>query len=196
LKRDATASWDEIRRLLDDPYVVLDTETTGLLAPEMVSVAVVDDNGETLLHEIVRPAKPIDPGASRVSGLTAEAVADRPEFPSIEPRLTELLTGRRVVIYNAAFDTQVLANTYARYGFELPAFSTWCAMKWFAQLNGEWDQRRRAYRWQSLATAAAYFGVSQARAHDALDDCRTTWKILQEALHRSGERVVGMDPLF
>ena len=196
MKSNHAESWDAIRHLQSEPYIILDTETTGLLAPEMVSVAVVDDYGRSMLHEVVRPGKPIDPAASRISGLTDAAVADRPEFPAIESMLTDLISDRRVVIYNAAFDTKVLANTYARYGFELPSFRPWCAMEWFAVLNGEWDSQRQSYRWQSLAKAAAYFGIDQAQAHDALDDCLTTWRVLQEAMRRSGDRVAGMDPLF
>jgi DNA polymerase-3 subunit epsilon len=189
-------AWEEIRFLLEAPYVVLDTETTGLLSPELVSIAIVDDRGRPLMHEFVHPAKPIEPEASRVTGLTMEAVAGNAEFPAIAPRVSEALAGMRVAIYNAAYDTQVLRNTYARYGLTVPDFTPWCAMEWFARLNGEWDERRGTYAWQPLAKAAAFFGLSAENAHDALGDSLTTWRILQEAFRRAGLRVGGMDSLF
>jgi len=181
MDRNLAALHNRLRTLVKEPFVVLDTETTGLVAPELVSVAVLDSHGRTILDEVVRPAKPIDPDAGRISGLTDAVVADRPEFPEIEAALSAALRGRVVVIYNAAFDTKVLANTYARYGFGLPEFTAWCAMEWFAELNGDWDTIRQAFRWQSLAAAAAHFGISQAQAHNALDDCRTTLRVVQSA---------------
>lgn len=188
--------WEELRVLLDEPYVVLDTETTGLLDPEMVSVALVDHRGEQVLHEFVKPAKPIEPGASRITGITDAAVADKPAFPAIEPVLSSALAHKLVVIYNAAYDVKVLKNTYARYGLSLPEHRTWCAMEWFARLNGEWNELRGSYVWKSLAKAASYFGVENPSAHDALADCQTTWKVLQEGLRRAGLRESGMDRLF
>ncbi len=181
---------------MDDRFVILDTETTGLLAPELVTIAIVDHGGETLLAEAVRPAKAIEPEASRISGITLESVADQPEFPAIAADVSRTLAGRRVVIYNAPYDTQVLRNTYARYGLEVPPFQPWCAMEWFARLYGEWDEGRGTYRWQPLSKAAAYFGVAQGAAHNAVADCLTTWRILEEAFRRSGLRVRGMEPLL
>ncbi len=181
---------------MDERFVILDTETTGLLAPELVSIAVVDHRGRTVLSQTVRPAKPIEPEASRISGLTMASVADRPEFPAVAADVSQALDGRLVVIYNAAYDTQVLRNTYARYGSAVPAFRPWCAMEWFARLYGEWDEGRGAYVWQSLSKAATYFGVAQEPAHNAVADCLTTWKVLQEAFRRSGLRVPGMEPLL
>lgn len=188
--------WKDLRALLDKPYVVLDTETTGLLDPEIVSIAILSHSGETIVNRFVRPTKPIDPEATKVSGIDASTVADAPPFSAIESAVSSALTGKLVVIYNADFDTAALRNTYARYGLTLPSFETWCAMKWFARVYGDWNERRRDYAWKPLAQAAEYFGVPQAAAHDALDDTLTTWRILQAATQRAGESIPGMRPLF
>jgi len=189
-------AWDELRSLAARPFVILDTETTGLTAPEVVSIAIVDDQGRPLLHEIVRPAKPIEPGATRVTGFRAEDLVQRPAFPAIAPAVAEAVRGKCVVIFNAAYDLAVLENTHRRYGLALPEFEPWCAMQWFARIYGQWDAERAAYVWQSLAKAAEFFRVGAHGAHDALADCLTTWAILREAFRRSGVRVLGMDALL
>jgi len=197
LHPDATPdAWGELCRLVAEPFVVLDTETTGLLAPEVVSIAVVDDRGRPLLHELVRPEKLIEPGAARLTGLCLEALEGKPSFLEIAPSVADAIRGRRVVIYNVAYDVAVLRNTHRRYGLDMPTFEPWCAMEWFARLYGQWDPERNAFVWQSLTKAATFFGVRVESAHDALADCMTTWHILQEALRRSGLRRNGMDSLF
>ncbi len=187
----------EIRQMLaDKDYLVLDTETTGIVMPELVSIAVIDHRGRTVVDETIRPAKPIEPEASAVTGITNEMVRDRAEFPAIYEQLQAALGGRLVVIYNAAYDLRALANTCARYGLEIPKFRYWCAMEWFARLFGNWDDQRQAYVWQKLSVAAEYFEVEQKTAHTALADCLTTWRVLEAALLKSRQMQSYMDPLL
>ncbi len=192
----AADPWEDLRRLAEGPFLVLDTETTGLLAPEVVSIAVIDDRRQTLVHDTVCPAKPMELDAERLTGIRTADLAGRPAFDTIAPRVSAAIRGHRVVIYNADYDVQVLANTYRRYGLALPEFEPWCAMLWFARVYGQWDPARQAFVWQSLRKAAAYFGVEAAAEHDALADCQTTWSILRAGLERSGLRVAGMDALL
>lgn len=189
--------WNEIwQRLGGRDYLVLDTETTGLVAPELVSVAVVDNHGVTLLHELVRPGKAIEPTASAITGITNAMVQGRPEFPAIYPRLSELLTGKLVVIYNAHYDLKVLRNTCQRYGLQMPHFDHWCAMEWFARLYGRWDAVKQNYTWQKLSTAARHFGVKVDTAHDARGDAVTTWRIIEAALAVARAKRPPMRPLL
>jgi DNA polymerase-3 subunit epsilon len=183
-------SWSAICEALHGRrFVVLDTETTGLHRPEVVSIAVVASNGRVLLDERVRPGRPIEPGASRITGLTEADLVDRPEFPAIYRRLLAAVSGQRVVIYNAAYDLGVLENTCRRYGLLPPALDAWCAMEWYARLHGEWDAGRQSYRWQRLSTAAARFGVTAVAAHSALGDCRTTLAVVEAALDQAAQHI-------
>jgi len=182
LSADAISPWEELRAITQRPFLVLDTETTGLTKPEAVAVAVVDHTGTPRISRLVRPAKAIEPDASAITGIDAAAVAAEPEFPAIEAELTKLLANRDVAIYNAHYDTEVLRNTYRRYGLPEPAYRPWCVMKWFARVYGDWDPVREGFRWKPLRVAAEYFGVAQDSPHDALDDCLTTWRVLMAAL--------------
>lgn len=187
----------EILRALDgQDYVVLDTETTGLDSPEVVSVAVVDGHGKTLINELVHPAKPIEPGASRITGITDGMVRDRAEFPTIYERLREAISGKFVIIYNATYDLKVLRNTCLRYNLVMPRFESWCAMEWFAKVYGKWDSNRKNYTWQKLSTAAKYFRVQQTDAHDALGDCITTLWVIEAGLERARKLRPHMDLLL
>lgn len=193
----ATGPYEELRAVLEDrDYLVLDTETTGLDRPELVSLAVVDRRGETLFDERVRPGKPIEPGATALTGITNDAVRDAPSYPSLHERIVRLLAARRVIIYNAAFDLAVLANTARRYGLTEPKFAAWCAMRWFSRVYGQWDPVRSDYTWQRLAVAADYFGIAPGAAHDALGDCLTTWRFLEAALARARAAQPRMDRLL
>jgi DNA polymerase III epsilon subunit-like protein len=179
---ERVSPWEEVRAFARQPFVVLDTETTGLVDPEMVSVAVVSRSGQPLVHRLVKPGKPIEPDASRITGLDAAAVADALSFPAIEPELTAALSGRRVAIYNADYDAAVLRNAYARHRVPLPRYEPWCVMTWFARLFGEWDARHGDFVWKPLAVAADYFGVRKENPHNALEDALTTWRILDAAI--------------
>jgi len=188
---------NDILRALDGrEYLVLDTETTGLNDPELVSVAIIDNAGRVLIDELVRPGKPIEPGASRITGITNEAVMNCPEFPAIYKRLREAISRRLVVIYNAAYDLKVLRNTCRRYNLEMPQFDHWCAMEWFAQIYGKWDSYRQNFTWQKLSTAASYFAVKPQNAHNALVDCITTLQVVEAGLKRARELGPHMDLLL
>src|SRR5690349_16036603 len=93
--------------LADPSACLLDSETTSLEG-YLVQIAVIDMAGRTLLDTLVNPCAPISPEAQAIHGITAERVKDAPTFAEIEPRLRELLAGRRVIVYNAPFDIGIL----------------------------------------------------------------------------------------
>jgi hypothetical protein len=182
LARDRAEASTWARAVLADPTVaVLDTETTGLSHPRLVDISVLGIDGTILLDTLVNPGVPIPAQASAIHGITDADVATAPSFAELLPQLTNVLTGRRVVIYNASFDTRVLTTELDRYEHDLApravrdtrdtATHTWfaglrveCAMLQHARWAGQWHPYWRSYTWQPL----------DGGDHRALSDCYAT----------------------
>ena len=105
--RVAAIRWarDELTR---DDWVILDTETTGLHNAEIVEIAIVNHLAEPLLNTLVKPSISIPADVVAIHGIDDAMVADAPSFPEIYPQIVEVLEGKRVFIYNAAFDIKIL----------------------------------------------------------------------------------------
>ncbi|MEU5322972.1 exonuclease domain-containing protein [Streptomyces sp. NPDC021056] len=177
------AAW--AREVLADPdVVVLDTETTGLGDhARIVELAAYTVAGKTLLDTLVHPGEPIPEEASDIHGITDAWVATAPTFAEILPGLTEVLKGRRCLIYNASYDVGRLSHEltlhYRQTGHDDPeaAAKAWLkavhfedVMLPYSEWYGEWSDYWGEYAWQPL-----YGGD-----HRALGDCQAVVDRLRE----------------
>ncbi len=158
-------------------YAVVDVETTGLGRTDRVISAGVyrlDARGEVIDHwyTLVNPGR--DPGPVWIHGLTSAMLADAPTFPEIAEELSERLAGRVMVAHNALFDWNMISREYSRAGLRAPVEQRLCTMVLSRDLGLPLPNGK-------LATLAAYFGVQQRNAHNALDDAR----VLAEAFRPS-----------
>ena len=176
---DAAEAVTWARKLLARPadsWCILDTETTGLYDASVVQVAVLAPTGDVLLDTLVRPPIPIPADATRIHHITDAMVADAPTFAEVYPRLAEVVNGKRLVIYNVAFDWPLLELECARANLPmLQPRSRSCAMEWYAPYAGEWSDYHGEYRWQRLAGD-----------HSALGDCRAVLRLLQRVAADQG----------
>jgi DNA polymerase III epsilon subunit-like protein len=125
------------RSWLDEPWCIIDTETTGLTDPAVVELgAVIMHRGQVIDwgSEVYHPGRPIDPAASAVHGITIAMVAlaprldaasawsvvdpDAPPTPSPTTPLARIGTwarahgARTLVAYNGlGFDFELLAKS-------------------------------------------------------------------------------------
>src|SRR5688572_13974151 len=90
------------------PYVILDTETTGLEDGEIVQIAIVNHRREILLDTFVKPVNPIPRGAQAIHGISNEMVVNAPSWASVRDQVISLITGQNVVIYNATYDRKMM----------------------------------------------------------------------------------------
>jgi DNA polymerase III epsilon subunit-like protein len=171
-------------------FVVLDTETTGLNAgSEIVSIAIIDPDGHTLLDTLVHPVKSIPADATRIHGITNDMVKDAQGLPV--DTIHNLLDGRNVIVYNADYDMTMLYRSVRAAGLsdvDWEMLANWhCAMQTFAEIYGDWNDYHQSYRWQKLATACRYYEIPVEGAHGALADCQMTLKVCEAMLKHSRE---------
>lgn len=170
-----TVTWAQ--QILADPDTVfLDTETTGLDAfAEIIDIAVVDASGHVLLDTLVRPRRPIPAASSAIHGLYDDDVATAPGWDMVYNHLLPVVDGRRVVIYNASYDTRILRQCCGALALAMPRFRDECAMRRYAEFAGM--RERSGFRWHKLDAAAHRFGIPPG-GHRALADAETCRQVV------------------
>lgn len=159
-------------------FVILDTETTGLKFAEVLEIAIIDPQGNTLMNQRVKPYGNIEPGAIDVHGITLDDVKNEPRFNSVAGYIQTIITGKDVIVYNAKYDRHILHSSAEHAEMEKidwKSFSTWiCAMEAFSPIYGDWSTYHGNYKWKSLEVASRYYNVPVNNAHTALGDCLMT----------------------
>ncbi|MBY6091194.1 3'-5' exonuclease [Pseudooceanicola sp. 502str34] len=126
----ASISDTPLRQLI---YVVMDTETTGLIPmrDDIVQIGAIRIvNGQCVPGEVVDtlvdPARPIPPGATRVHGISNAMVHGAPTIPEAVARLHRFCRGAVIVAHNAPFDMAFLHRYGARQDlkFDHPVLDT------------------------------------------------------------------------
>jgi DNA polymerase III epsilon subunit family exonuclease len=170
------------RKLLSE-YVAFDTETTDR-DPEgcdVVELAAVKVRGGQVLdtfHTLVRPGRPVSPGAAAVHGYTDEDLRGQPAFAEVWPRFREFVGDLVLVAHNGhRFDIPVLQ----RQAGGLAGLASFDTLPLARSLFPTWGLR--------LADLAGRFGVETGRGHHALDDSRCLAgvfeRLQEERLRRS-----------
>ena len=174
---ETSREWRHI--VSDSEIVILDTETSGLPPnAEVVEVAVINANGDILLHELNLPKGSISRKATDIHGLTKARIRDRGFRPWAEThdRLIRILSdASRVVTYNALFDKEVLEYTSSLHGKALPNLPWYDAMSTYV---GE------GYSYVTLTVAATWEGVEVKNAHSAVGDARMTLALIKAVTAR------------
>jgi DNA polymerase III subunit epsilon len=181
---DAEKSTEWSRTILkDERWCILDTETTGLSNnAEIVQIGILCSSGEEY-QTLVKPTIEIEIGASRIHGIHDEDIVQALPFEQVFLDVWKLLRDRDVIIYNAEFDLKVIRNSLKARGIQI-AFPTsdrrgcriftnggsiHCAMQYYSQYVGEWNEYYGNYKWQKLPGGD----------HSALGDCKATLEVIK-----------------
>ena len=99
--------------------IVVDTETTGVEVAQghrVIEIGCVEMVARRLtgntFHHYLNPKRDIDEAAAEVHGITAEQLADKPEFSEVARELLEFIKGAELIIHNAPFDVGFLNNEF------------------------------------------------------------------------------------
>lgn len=173
-----------INELLDDRCVILDTETTGLTdTAEIVEISLIDSKGNVLLDTLVKPKRKMraDNKAIAIHGITNEMLENAPKWDELHETFCNLISGKRVVVYNANYDLRVLNQTAEKYGLGIPDFRPECAMMIYGVWEGTKSEYGKGYKYHKLENAARKVGIKvNGQSHRALTDCLTTLGVLQK----------------
>lgn len=161
----------------DCDFVALDFETAN---PDWTSICAVGlafvADGRIVANPswLVRPPELIfDPGFIRIHGITADQVADKPEFGELWSELRPHLEGRIIVAHNAEFDINVLIRSLDRYRIPRPCAEYSCT-KIIAQRT--WPGWKR-YGLAALAERHSIF----FNHHDAGEDANVCAQVALKA---------------
>lgn len=162
--------------------VYLDTETTGVGPGDIVvEIAVVNQDGSTLVNSLINTPREIPLQAVKIHGITRKMTESAPAWNSFWPEVEAVLSGRPVGMYNAEFDLKLIRQTHQQNWMKwaVPSGTEFFdVMKIFAQFRGEWNSRTGDYRWISLEKAGLEAGIPLPNSHRAKDDTLLTRALL------------------
>lgn len=157
---------------MENKYIVLDTETTGLNAAEdeLLQVSIIDNEGTVLFDSYIRPTQHTEwAEAERVNHITPEMVADAPTIAEVMPEINDILKRYdKIVGYNVRFDADFLKNNGAEFADNTNFVDS---MKIFSLYFSADNKRCK------LTEAADYFCYDWSEhkeAHNSLGDCFAT----------------------
>lgn len=151
--------------------VVVDTETTGLIDPVIVEIAVIDAaTGETLLDTLVNPAGAVMEVEARAThGISDAELADAPTWEQVVPRFTDVVRGRQILAYNAPFDRAAVDVSHTHAGLNTETLPPRDAWRCLMDARSTWA--RVGHR------------IPLGGGHRALGDARDARTVLQQLAH-------------
>jgi DNA polymerase III subunit epsilon len=174
---DRDKAIERARWIVAQDYCIIDTETTGLVNPEMCQIAILHSDGH-IYKTLVRPSKLIEPGATAVHHIKNIDVENSPMAGEI---LKTIPVKGIVIMYNAPFDKEVIVRSAAarniKFEWGIPIHD---AMLIYSAFKGEWDDYHGNYRWHKLGNACKQSGIEiDLDLHDAMADCIMTNRLIK-----------------
>ncbi len=181
------ASLEELGRPLRDvTFVVVDLETTGTRPDdsEITEIGAVKVRGGQVLAEmatLVRPAGPIPPFISVLTGITDAMVATAPRIDAVLSTFLEFAHGSVLVAHNAPFDLGFLREACVRCGHPVPAWEHLDTLRIARQVLSRDESPDH-----KLGSLARLFPADTEPCHRALADARATAAVLHGLFERLG----------
>jgi|GEM_PF-52125 len=173
---------------LKRPLVFFDTETTGVNIVkdriiELCAIKVYPAKSDDIFLQRFNPGIPIEPGATKVHGITDEMVAHEPPFSDKAAEIAEFFSDCDLAGYNLIkFDVPLLVEELLRNGITKIPFEGASIIDCLAI----W----RKMEPRTLSDAVRYYtnGIHED-AHSALADVEATMKVLTGQLEKYADLV-------
>lgn len=166
-------------------YVVIDLETTGFNGPldrtldgkridEVLSVSIIDQDGNVLLNSLCKPqVRKTWAKAQEVHGISPAMVKNKPTFEELFPIVKEILYKAKIVIaYNTVFEMRFLWGFDLEYG-KPDGTQLIRNVVWGPDPMLMYSAYKGTEKWQKLSSAAKHFRF-EYNAHDSLEDVKAT----------------------
>ncbi len=162
--------------LLQQTFVVVDTETTGTdpVDDRIIEIGAVRvENGvvSEQFEQLVDPGVPVPRSITRLTGITTEMVSGQLGIAAALERFRQFAGDAPLVAHNAGFDHRFLALAALREGgvpFEEPFL---CTLRLARRLLPGLPSK-------GLDALQKFYGLSIARRHRAMDDANLTGQVL------------------
>lgn len=169
-KEEEKLSW------LDQPFLAIDVETTGLdaAANRVIELALVPFNmpNEKPFSKLFSVGEELSPKIVSITGITDEMLKGQPAFSEVADSCLSMMNKAAfVVAYNAKFDKPFLESEFARIGMVMPKLAWVDPFIFICELD-------RYKSGKKLTDAANRWGVTLKNAHRAMDDAEAAGKLL------------------
>lgn len=167
----------------DFDFVAIDFETANndLCSACSVGLAAVNDNKIVdKKYYLINPKGKFDKINTEIHGLTAQDVADAPDFSGVWPEIAPYIENNLLVAHNAKFDMSVLKCCLDKYHLNIPVAKYACSI----DIS---DYAFPAAVGKSLKERTSLLGISLENAHNALDDTVACAKLVMRTLEINQE---------
>ncbi|EPJ43974.1 MAG: hypothetical protein OFPI_41070 [Osedax symbiont Rs2] len=125
---------------LDDAPLYISTKNSGSGEfAQVIEIALLDASQNVIFHSQIRPSVAIDKDAEQYHAINLSSLQGRPVWPDVIDRLKNLLRGRKVIIFDAIYETRILKQSCQAYALDIEwidALSVNCAMYLSANAYG------------------------------------------------------------
>lgn len=178
--------WAEIKEVLDGQkfLIVYDLETTGLSSQNdrIIEIAAIryrigDDMRlieDEVFQQYINPGYELPEKITEITGITTEFLADKPAEDEVFDDISAFFEDTVMSGYNIGpFDNKFMAELYARHG---EVFSPRGVVDGIRMARDRIEKEEvGSYK---LLTVGNFFGI-EFTAHSAIEDTRTTGKLIQ-----------------
>lgn len=163
-----------------DKISVIDVETTGLRNDydEILSLAIVDGDGNVLFYEMFKPERRKSwKAAEKINGISPADVKNARGIKDAREEIEKLLVKDRLIVaYNLWFDVEFLRSA----GISVPAHNHFDVMADYSEVYGQIGDDGE-HRNVKLVNAAKKYKYVY-KAHDAVEDAKATAHVFRSLL--------------